>query len=208
LHIYSATYREAYDLALSVLNSQRIELNRLVNEVVIVDGFIETLTPDDNYDYQGPTMLIPNPLVLNNGNSVPITFGTTDSDGINANQQVSPDLVDAIKYAIENANNNLSGGDKISSIHISASTNGEHSSTSNHTKNTAVDISRINGNKMMVTGITNQIIELQKAFDNFLYIRENFGPHFKHKYYINSNTWNYNHPIGGHQDHIHIAVRR
>jgi murein DD-endopeptidase MepM/ murein hydrolase activator NlpD len=35
LHIYSATYREAYDLALSVLNSQRIELNRLVNEVVI-----------------------------------------------------------------------------------------------------------------------------------------------------------------------------
>jgi len=35
LHIYSATYREAYDLALSVLNSQRIELNRLVNEVEI-----------------------------------------------------------------------------------------------------------------------------------------------------------------------------
>ena len=31
----AATYREAYDLALSVLNSQRIELNRLVNEVVI-----------------------------------------------------------------------------------------------------------------------------------------------------------------------------
>jgi murein DD-endopeptidase MepM/ murein hydrolase activator NlpD len=35
LHIYSATYREAYDLALSVLNSQRIELNRLVYEVEI-----------------------------------------------------------------------------------------------------------------------------------------------------------------------------
>ena len=35
MHIYSATYREAYDLALSVLNSQRIELNRLVNEVDI-----------------------------------------------------------------------------------------------------------------------------------------------------------------------------
>jgi hypothetical protein len=31
----AATYREAYDLALSVLNSQRIELNRLVNEVEI-----------------------------------------------------------------------------------------------------------------------------------------------------------------------------
>ena len=37
MHFYSATYREAYYLALSVLNSQRIELNRLVNEVVIGD---------------------------------------------------------------------------------------------------------------------------------------------------------------------------
>ena len=37
MHFYSATYRDAYDLALSVLNSQRIELNRLVNEVEIVD---------------------------------------------------------------------------------------------------------------------------------------------------------------------------
>lgn len=41
-----------------------------------------------------------------------------------------------------------------------------------------------------------------------MFIRENFGPHFKHKYDINSNTWNYNHPIGGHQDHIHISVRK
>jgi hypothetical protein len=40
LHIYSATYREAYDLALSVLNSQRIELNRLLNEVEIEDTYI------------------------------------------------------------------------------------------------------------------------------------------------------------------------
>jgi hypothetical protein len=41
LHFYSATYREAYDVALSVLNSKRIELNRLVNEVKIdkIDAF-------------------------------------------------------------------------------------------------------------------------------------------------------------------------
>jgi hypothetical protein len=39
----AATYREAYDLALSVLNSQRIELNRLVNEVEI-DEILDELT--------------------------------------------------------------------------------------------------------------------------------------------------------------------
>ena len=48
----------------------------------------------------------------------------------------------------------------------------------------------------------------QNAMDNFQYIRENFGPHFKHKYSIETNTWNYNHPVSGHKDHIHIAVRR
>jgi hypothetical protein len=40
----AATYREAYDLALSVLNSQRIELNRLVNEVEIDKILDELLT--------------------------------------------------------------------------------------------------------------------------------------------------------------------
>jgi hypothetical protein len=38
----AATYREAYDLALSVLNSQQFELNRLVNEVEIIPTPCET----------------------------------------------------------------------------------------------------------------------------------------------------------------------
>ncbi len=61
---------------------------------------------------------------------------------------------------------------------------------------------------MIMTGVTNQIIELQKSFDNFTHIRENFGPYFKHKYDLYSQTWNYNHPVGGHKDHIHISVRK
>jgi hypothetical protein len=39
---FFTTYRGAYDLALSVLNSQRIELNRLVNEVEIIPTPCET----------------------------------------------------------------------------------------------------------------------------------------------------------------------
>jgi len=180
----------------------------LLNEVEFDNTYIETATPDDNYIYTGLKQFISNPLILSDGNTINLTFGTTISDGISANKEVSIDLINGLKYAIQNANNNLSSNNKITSIYISATTNGKHSSTSNHTNGTAIDISRINGKKMAITGLTNQIKELQKAFDNFQYIRENFGPYFKHKYYIGSGVWNYNHSIGGHKDHIHIAVRK
>jgi hypothetical protein len=70
-----------------------------------------------------------------------------------------------------------------------------------------LDISRINGSKMALTGVTNQITQLQLAMDDFPNVRENFGPYFKHKYSSESNSWNYNHPVGGHNDHIHFSVR-
>jgi len=81
------------------------------------EAFIETSTPDDSYVYQGPTQLISNPLVLDNGDQISVSFGTTDSDNINANQLVSVDLVNAIKFAIESANINLSSSEKIISIY-------------------------------------------------------------------------------------------
>lgn len=169
--------------------------------------FIETATPDDNYVYQGSKEYIPNPLVLSNGDQVAIEFGTTKSDQENANKKVATLLIEGISYAIEEANNNLSSSEKITSIKIQCTTNGKHSSTSNHSYGTAVDISKINGEKMSVSGVTDQIIELQKAMDNFEFVRENFGPHFKHKYFISSGNWNYNYNVGGHKDHIHFSVR-
>ena len=178
------------------------------DEVDFDELYIETLSPDDNYDYQGSKQLITNPLILSNGNEISIEFGKTRSDGLSANQEVATELVNGIKFALEEANNNLSSTEQINSIYIMATTNGKHGSTSNHPKGTAVDISRINGKKMILTGLNNQIIELQKAFDNFDYIRENFGPYFKHKYEKASNTWNYYHPVGGHKDHIHVSIRR
>lgn len=60
---------------------------------------------------------------------------------------------------------------------------------------------------MINTSFTNQIIELEKAFDSFEYIRENFVPFFKHKYSVESDTWNYSYPVGENQDHIHFSVR-
>ena len=181
-------------------------------EVDFDELYIPYPTPDDNYVYQGTKSLIPNPLVLANGDEISITFGTTTSDDINANQEVSTDLIDGMKFAFEEANSNLPLTDKITSIYIMATTNGKHSSLSNHYKSTAVDISRINGRKMALTGVTNQIIKVQEAFDNFQYIRENFGPYFKHKFSVEDpvgSQWDYNYTrAGDHSHHIHISTRR
>ncbi|MDG2193549.1 MAG: hypothetical protein P8K77_01585 [Polaribacter sp.] len=181
------------------------------NFVDFKELYISYPTPDDNYVYQGTKQLIPNPLVLSNGDKVDITFGTT-TDMVNADQQVATDLVDGMKFALEQANSNLSASEQITSIYIMATTNGHVGpkyKDSNHRKATALDISRINGEKMILSGLTNQIKELQKAFDNFQYIRENFGPYFKHKYDLYTQKWDYNKAgVGAHKDHIHIAVRK
>lgn len=172
------------------------------------ETYIETETPDDGYTYTGTKQLIPNPLTLSNGDQVSLQFGTTKSDNKNANQEVSIDLIASIKNAIEQANYKLSASEKITSIYIMATTNGKHSPTSNHSNGTAIDISRINGIKMSLSGVTNQITELQKGFDGFIWIRENFGPAFKHKYYNSNGTWDLNYNIGGHKDHIHVSIRK
>jgi hypothetical protein len=190
-------------------------VNFVLNYVIGTTGqvdfeelFIESLTPDDEYIYQGGKMQIPSSLILDNGDEISIDFGTTASDNQSADQEVSIDLVSALKFAVEHANENLESDEQIESLYIMATTNGSHSATSNHTNGTAMDISRINGVKMAVSGVTNQIEELQIAFDAYIFIRENFGPHFKHKFFNSNGTWNYDYPISGHNDHIHISVRR
>jgi hypothetical protein len=175
--------------------------------VDLEEMFIETSTPDDNYVYQGSKTLISNPLVLSNGDKVQVTFDITKSDNKSSNQQVATILIDGIKFALEEANGKLGANNKITSIHVFCTTNGKHSPTSNHSKGTAVDISRINNKKMAISGTTGQIEELQKAMNKFKFVRENFGPYFKHKYSKENNNWNYNYPVGGHTDLIHFSVR-
>jgi hypothetical protein len=172
-----------------------------------LDLFIPSLTPDDGYFYSGAKKLIPSILSLDNGDEIIVDFGVTESDNKSANKEVGELLIEGLQAAIKKANANLSSQEKITRIYVAATTNGGHSSTSNHYNGTAIDISRINGSKMALTGVTNQITQLQLAMDNFPNVRENFGPYFKHKYSSESNSWNYNHPVGGHNDHIHFSVR-
>ena len=75
---------------------------------------------------------------------------------------------------------------------------------SRHMQHKAVDISRINGTKIVSGypkgGPVKEIVDaLQDAFEGYSWRRENFGPHLKNKL---GKTWK----IRGHRDHIHWSV--
>lgn len=153
-------------------------------------------TSDNNTNDNGPTAHVPSTITLDNGKTVSVVFGTTQSDGLSADQAVSVRLINTLIQALNIASKQVT----ITSIYIKATTNGTHSnSNSNHYKGLALDISRINGTPMIVSGSTDFVQQLQIAFDQSSNIRENFGPFFKHKFgqlYL----------VPGHGDHIHVSI--
>lgn len=131
--------------------------------VNVEEAFIETPTFDIEYEteeMEENAAFLPIPIVLSSLDTVQIKFGITNSDQQHANQRVSPVLIEGIKHAIELANSNLLDTDKIKSIYVMATTNGKHGAYSNHYHGGAADISRINDEKMILSGITYQIIQL------------------------------------------------
>ncbi len=153
---------------------------------------------DPDYEaesYQGPLKEIPTKFELDNGKSVDVTFGVTQSDIKSAQNPVKPSLVDAIEFAL----NEVSKLHDINHIHVSSTTNGEHHPQSSHYRNKAVDISRINNEKIYNIRNSEIVKDFQEAFERFYDIRENFGTHLKNKL-------GEPYEVGGHQDHIHISV--
>lgn len=150
---------------------------------------------DNNTNSTGPKQLIPATITLKNGKTVAVTFGITASDSQNANKLVSTKLVTALVAALDKASVSVN----ITSIYIKATTNGDHSPTSNHYKGIAIDISRINGQYIANSGASPIVTALQNAFESVPNRRENFGPALKHKL---GQPWT----VGGHQDHIHFSV--
>jgi hypothetical protein len=153
---------------------------------------------DDNTDWSGPTQLIPSTFTLENGQIVNIIFGSTKDNGIivSANQPVATRLVDALKAALNLASSSVT----IHQLYIKATTNGRHGPNSNHPRQIAVDISKINGSYVLALGPNNQlVVALQNAFENVPNRRENFGPAFERK-------WGQHWPVGGHDNYLHFSV--
>jgi hypothetical protein len=148
---------------------------------------------------------------LGNGNIVKVNFQDTQG-GVSSDNAVDPDLIKAFNNAIMMANKIT----PITSVTISATTNGKHTPGTNHPKGTAVDINMTNG--MYIHSGTDAInilvLSLQWSFEQQKEKRENFGPMMMLKSgqpYINSSLSP--NKIAGrikimieHETHIHWSV--
>ena len=117
-----------------------------------------------------------------------------------ANNKVEQSLINFLKAVVKPG---VASGHTLDRIFVSATTNGTHAQP-RHYSGKAIDISRINGKKMSVnypsdTAVKAIVDALQVEADNQTGIRENFGPHFKHKFKAN---WS----VSGHNDHIHWSI--
>jgi hypothetical protein len=136
------------------------------------------------------------PVTLGNINGVEIEFSSA------VNKSVDQRVIDALDKVVKPG---IAPGNLLNKIYIS-SANDQHTSPSRHVQGEgkAVDISRINGNKMSIFYPGNATVKavvdaMQTEFENYTHRRENFGPFMKKKL-------GNNHQVSGHGDHIHLSV--
>lgn len=186
------------------------ELNEL-------DLFLETGTPDNLFGAKcrkvvNDTVVFPDYLLLGTGDTLRIKFGTSESDNLIAKQTVTPLLLEGLNEIFTNANRQfeIQQMPKIRSIKIMCTKNGKHSDCSNHFHGEAVDISAIDGVKLIFMKYSlmknlsdseqvklhnelkdlnlewdllyERILTLQIWMERYPSRRENFGPIFKTKF--------------------------
>src|SRR5262245_1284200 len=105
-------------------------------------------------------------------NGVLVEFGTTVVN------DVDQAVVDALMHCV---NPNVPTGQTLNKIFVSSASD-SHVMPSRHAQKKAVDISRINGTKIVLGYPSNAALKaivdaLQNAFETFAKRRENFGPH-------------------------------
>ena len=118
-----------------------------------------------------------------------------------ADNEVEQSLINLLKAVVKS---DVVSDHTLNKVYVTATTNGTHATTSRHYSGKAIDISRINAKKMSVHYPSDEAVKaivdaLQEKADEQSGIRENFGPHFKHKHKAN---WS----VTGHSDHIHWSV--
>ncbi len=136
------------------------------------------------------------PTIPSTINAVTVEFSSA------VNKTVDQALIDGLKKVVKPA---IATGYTLTKIYIS-SANDQHVAPSRHVQGNgkAVDISRINGNKLSLSYPSNATVKaivdaMQTEFENFTRRRENFGPFMKKKL-------GKSHTVSGHGDHMHFSV--
>ncbi len=136
------------------------------------------------------------PTIPSTINAVTVEFSSA------VNKTVDQAIIDGLKKVVKPA---IATGYTLTKIYIS-SANDQHVAPSRHVQGSgkAVDISRINGNKLSLSYPSNATVKaivdaMQTEFENFTSRRENFGPFMTKKL-------GKNHTVSGHGDHMHFSV--
>ena len=126
--------------------------------------------------------------------------GVTLEFGAGVNKSVNQRIIDGLKHCIKP---DIASGHALTVIYISSASD-QHSMPSRHAQSRAVDISRVNGTKIVIGYASDDHVKaivdaIQTAFESYAHRRENYGPLFKKKSGVP-------HAVSGHQDHIHLSV--
>ena len=134
------------------------------------------------------------PTIASTINGVTVEFaGSVKKD-------VDQRMIDGLKHCIDTK---IASGHTLKKIYISSAYD-SHKLPSRHMQQKAVDISRINGTKIVLgypkKGEVTAIVDaIQTTFESYKHRRENYGPLFKKKL-------GKKHTVAGHKDHIHLSV--
>lgn len=130
------------------------------------------------------------------GYSATVSFVNDDKNGSSPNQPVTTQTANMVEGAITSSG--------VASVNINSTSGGHHAVASRHYQKKAVDINRINGQRVSSPQNSGAVQALQAAFSQQPNIRENFGPSFQEKTAVAGGApvpW----PNVGedHQNHLH-----
>lgn len=116
------------------------------------------------------------------------------------NKNVQQLMIDALSHCVKR---DVAEGRRLDSIFVSSAKR-QNPNTSRHNIGRAVDISQVNGVRLIIgfgknPNVTALVEAIQQTFESFPKRRENFGPALKLKEgepFV----------IAGHNDHIHLSV--
>ncbi len=186
------TYRNIGETYSSYKDGIRIDYNQ--NEVTKVSD----VSP--RFNVEGG-QYIPKTFVTDDGTEVNVTFNYNSPTGGNGDKALSKDAVGLLITGVNEANNS---GANITSVDVSTTTTGKHSSTSAHYVSNggrAFDIDVVNGVSVRNSSSHNQVDAIQNGMKTNPNLRENYGPNVQEKA-------GKKFPISGHDNHIHASTKR
>ena len=144
---------------------------------------------------------IPKTITTDDGTKVSVTFNYDSSTGGSGDKALSRDAVSLFITGVNEANNS---GANITSVDVSTTTTGKHSSTSAHYVSNgarAFDIDAVNGTSVKNSNSHEQVDALQNGMKQNSNLRENYGPNIQEKAGKKIS-------ISGHNNHIHASTKR